>query len=259
MFNIVLHVEYNGSAYHGFQRQKTLPTIQLCLEQALSHVADQPITVYSAGRTDAGVHATGQVIHFNAPVERDLRAWSIGINQYLPSDIAIRNVTPMPDDFHARYSAVSRTYRYVINNHALRYGLWNSLTTHYPMNLDVDLMQQGANFLLGEHDFSAFRGGDCQAKSPIRTVEFCRITRHQDFIFIDIQANAFLHHMVRNIVGSLVAIGKGLESPEWIKEVIAGKDRREAAMMMPAQGLYLVGVKYPEPFEKATTLVLPHF
>jgi tRNA pseudouridine38-40 synthase len=255
MFNIALHVEYNGSAYHGFQRQKDLPSIQESLEQALSQVADHPVIIHCAGRTDAGVHATAQVVSFNTQADRDLRAWTLGVNQYLPPDIAIRNVVIMPDDFHARYSAISRTYRYVINNHALRRGLWQDLATHYPMHLDVDLMQQGAAFLIGEHDFSAFRGADCQSKSPVRTVEFCHIHRDRDWVFVDIQANAFLHHMVRNIVGSLAAVGKGLESPAWIQEVLKGLDRREAAMMMPAQGLYLVGVTYPEPFQKASSQV----
>jgi tRNA pseudouridine38-40 synthase len=259
MFNIVLHIEYNGTAYHGFQRQTELPTIQRCLEDVVSQVADTPISINCAGRTDAGVHATAQVINFLTSVSRPLRAWSLGVNQYLPSDIAVRHVMEMPEDFHPRFSAVSRTYRYIINNHPLRHGLWNTLTAHTPISLDADLMQQAASYLLGEHDFSAFRGAGCQANHPIRTVEFCNISRKQDFIIIDIKANAFLHHMVRNIVGSLAVVGKGAEPPEWINNILLGKDRRDAGMMMPAQGLYLVGVEYPKPFESVSVLQYPPF
>ena len=256
--NIALHIEYNGSAYHGFQRQVShLATIQATLETALSQIADAPIKVICAGRTDAGVHATAQMINFHTPTSRALKAWTLGVNQCLPNDIAVRDVKEMPEEFHARYTAVARTYRYIINNHPIRHGLWAQQNTHFPMPLDAQSMQQAANYLVGEHDFSAFRGIDCQARTPVRNVEFCRVQRVDDFIYIDIQANAFLHHMVRNIVGTLVIVGRHLQPAEWVKEVLASRQRRQAGITMPAQGLYLAGVYYPSPYEAMKTLIWP--
>ncbi len=255
MLNIALHIEYDGTAYHGFQRQQGLASVQACLESAISQVANEPIQIHCAGRTDAGVHATAQVVNFQTQAVRDLRAWSVGVNRYLPADIAVRQAFSVAETFHARYSAMSRSYRYIIYNHSLRAVLRAGV--HYPMPLNQELMQLGANNLLGEHDFSAFRDADCQAKTTVRHLQFCRITRHRDHIYIDIQANAFLHHMVRNIVGTLILFGRGLRPPEWMQTVLASRDRKCAGMTFPAKGLFLTGVNYAEPFQHVSVFVQP--
>lgn len=255
MFNIALHIEYDGTAYHGFQRQTGLDTIQERLENAISQIANEPVQITCAGRTDAGVHATAQVINFHTQFQRDLRAWSVGVNRYLPNDIAVRRAFVVPAEFHARYSAIYRSYRYIINNHPLRKAL--GLGVHYPIPLDHVQMQQAANYLLGEHDFSAFRDADCQALTTLRKITFCKIQRVQENIYIDIQANAFLHHMVRNIVGTLVLIGRGRQPPIWMQQVLHSKDRRQAGATLAAKGLFLTGVGYAAPFHHLTITTLP--
>lgn len=241
---IALGIEYDGTNYHGWQRQNNVSTIQEKLEQALSQVASESISVVCAGRTDAGVHATGQVVHFDTDANRSDRAWILGGNSNLSSDIRIlwaRHVSP---DFHARYGAISRHYRYMIYNHIIGPALLRHRAMWCPYALNEKLMNEAGQFLLGEHDFSSFRGSGCQAKSVKRHVTFLRVTRNESMINIDIQANAFLLHMVRNIVGVLVKIGTGKCSPVWAKEVLEARDRRKAGITAPACGLYLVKVEY---------------
>lgn len=249
---IALGVEYEGSSYYGWQAQKEVLAIQACLEQALGKVADHAINVQAAGRTDKGVHALCQVVHFDTEVARPLHAWVKGGNRYLPNDIRVLWAKMVPEDFHARFSALARSYRYIIYNHGIRPSLLRNYVGWYPMPLEEKLMAEGGRYLIGEHDFSAFRGSDCQAKSPMRKVEKIKIMRFQDYIIIDITANAFLHHMVRNIVGALVLVGKGEREPSWIKKLLLEKDPSQAGVIAGAAGLYLAEISYPHHFD------LPH-
>jgi len=241
---IALGVEYEGSAFRGWQTQPAGGTVQDALEAALWRIAGVPIKVVCAGRTDAGVHATGQVAHFDTRAERPLSAWVRGVNTFLPATVAVRWAQPVADDFHARFSAYGRRYRYVLINRPQRLGVWHGHAGWYHHPLDVDAMQKAANLLLGEHDFSAFRAADCQAKSPVKTVRQATVRRSGDLLVFDFEAGAFLHHMVRNLVGSLVYIGQGKYPPAWIAELLAAADRRLAAPTFAAAGLYLVGVRY---------------
>lgn len=242
---MALGIEYDGHDFYGWQSQGNLLTVQSCLEQALSQIADEKIQVYCAGRTDAGVHATGQVVHFETNAHRDLRAWTLGANSHLPRSVAVTWVKEVDDQFHARFSALSRRYRYIIYNHSIRPAILAHRVTWYYHLLDVVAMENAGQFLLGELDFSSFRSAECESKTPMRNVHFIRVTRHGHFVVIDIQANAFLHHMVRNITGVLMRIGSGKKKPEWAKEVLEAKDRRVAAETAPANGLYLCQVQYP--------------
>ena len=246
MMKVALQVEYDGTRYHGWQRQAEVISVQGELEKALSRVANAPIEVVCAGRTDAGVHATGQIVHFEAPVERRLRSWILGANSNLPADISVLSAFEPDPDFHARFSATARSYRYVILNRATRSALHGRRVTWWFKPLDVARMQEAAKALLGTHDFSSFRAQECQAKSPVRTMESIELRRSGDFIYLDVTANAFLHHMVRNIAGSLMQVGEGVQEPEWIESVLEARDRAVAGMTAPAQGLYLVSVRYPE-------------
>lgn len=241
-------IEYNGTAYHGWQTQLSpaLNTLQTQCEIALSRVADHPITVVCAGRTDKGVHATGQVIHFDTTAHRTTHAWVAGANHYLPDDMRLLWAKIVDESFHARFSAIARRYRYVLYNHPIRPALLKSQVSWYPIPLDAEKMQEAAQFLVGEHDFSAFRGADCQAKTTLRTVEYIRLRREKDTIVIDIQANAFLHHMVRNIVGVLIAIGKGERPVNWAEAVLLSRQRSLGGITAPPEGLYLEEVVYPE-------------
>jgi tRNA pseudouridine38-40 synthase len=241
---ISLGVEYDGSAFHGWQKQPGGGTVQDALEAALSEIAGVPVDVVCAGRTDAGVHASGQVVHFDTDVERPLTAWSRGANAFLPSAVAVRWAQPVADDFHARFSAYGRRYRYVLLNRPQRPGLWHGRAGWYHHQLDVEAMQKAAALLLGEHDFSAFRAAQCQAKSPIKTMRQVDVRRIGDLVVFDFEASAFLHHMVRNLVGSLVYVGQGKHSPDWMAELLGTADRRLAAPTFAAAGLYLVGVEY---------------
>lgn len=246
---IALGVEYNGSEFYGWQAQANLQTVQGHLEAALGNIAAEPIKVFCAGRTDAGVHATGQVVHFETQAKRDIRAWSLGANTHLPSSIAIRWAQEMPADFHARFSALARAYRYVIYNHSLRPALLTSRVTWYYHPLNIEPMQLATRYLIGELDFSSFRSAQCESPTPMRNVQKISISRQDNFVIIDIQANAFLHHMVRNIVGTLLEIGSGWKKPEWMEEVLLAKDRRVAAETAPPQGLYLNRVVYPDHYQ----------
>jgi tRNA pseudouridine38-40 synthase len=246
---LALGVEYDGSRFAGWEAQPGRRTVQEAVETALSRVADHPVRVVCAGRTDAGVHAWGQVVHFDAGVERPERAWLLGGNANLPADVGLAWLRPVPDDFDARRSALRRRYRYLFYNHPLRPALLRERVSWECRPLDAERMQQGAAFLLGEHDFSAFRAAACQARSPVRRIERLEVRRQGRLIAIDVVANAFLHHMVRNIAGVLVAIGLGKEPPEWARQVLQGRDRRRGGVTAEPQGLYLVGVEYPARFE----------
>ncbi len=248
MMRIALGIEYDGHDYFGWQAQANVLTVQGCLEKALCTIADETIQVLCAGRTDAGVHATGQVVHFETTADRDWRAWTLGTNSHLPPSIAVTWALKVDDTFHARFSALSRRYRYIIYNHSIRPAISTHRVTWYYHRLDVDVMEKAGNYLLGELDFSSFRSAECESKTPMRNVHFIKVTRHGHFVVIDIQANAFLHHMVRNIAGVLMQIGSGKQKPEWAKAVLEAKDRRKAAETASADGLYLWQVNYPESY-----------
>lgn len=245
---LALGIEYDGSRYYGWQRQQEVVSVQGCLERALSKVADQPVAVFCAGRTDAGVHATGQVVHFTTAVQRKDAAWTLGVNANLPPDIAVRWVTRVADDFHARFSATARRYRYVIYNHRLRPAVLQQGVTHFHLPLDAERMHRAGQCLLGENDFTSFRALQCQSRTPWRNVNHVKVRRFGAYIVVDIKANAFVHHMVRNIVGSLLEIGCGNQPESWMADLLAIKDRTQAAATARAEGLYLVAVDYPSRF-----------
>lgn len=248
MAKFALGVEYAGQRYFGWQKQQNVESVQQCLEQVLSFVANEPIEVFCAGRTDSGVHATGQVVHFETQAARPEKAWCFGGNAKLPDDIAIRWCKQVDQDFHARFSATSRRYRYIIYNQKLRPAILGAGVSHYHQPLSEQLMHQAGQLLLGEQDFSAFRAAQCQSRSPWRNVHHLRVSRQGDYVIVDIQANAFVHHMVRNIVGSLLEVGCGNRPVAWIAEILAKKDRSLAAPTAKAAGLYLVDVQYPAKF-----------
>jgi tRNA pseudouridine38-40 synthase len=245
---IALGLEYDGAEHHGWQRQCDVPSVQEHLEKALSHIANCPILVKCAGRTDAGVHATGQIVHFDTPVSRPVRAWTLGVNANLPDSVAVTWCHSVSDEFHARFSAIGRRYRYIIYNTRLRPAILQNGVTHEYRELDEAKMHQAAQALVGRHDFSAFRASLCQAKSPVRDVYSVTVSRRGRYVIVDIHANAFLHHMVRNITGSLLDVGAGEQPISWIKSLLDGKDRTKAAATAKPNGLYLVKVDYPEHF-----------
>ncbi len=243
---LALGVAYDGSNFHGWQMQTdNVRTIQSCVEQALSTIAGHSVRVFCAGRTDAGVHAREQVIHFNTHRQRPDRAWLIGANRYLPDDISFNWVKQVSADFHARFSAIARGYQYCIYNHPVRSATNYQHQVWLPRKLNIDLMQSAADILVGKRDFSAFRDSQCQAKTPIKTVKHLNISKSNNIIIIDIKADAFLHRMVRNMVGVLVKIGYGDKPVSWTEIVLSSKDRTTAAMTMPAKGLCFVKVWYP--------------
>jgi tRNA pseudouridine38-40 synthase len=256
---IALLLEYDGSHYHGWQAQTGLHTVQATLERALSEVADSPITVVCAGRTDTGVHATNQVVHFECDKERTLRSWIYGANAFLPKDVCVKWGKEVSESFHARYSAISRRYRYVIYNSAIRPALMRAHVTWQYKQLDHQLMHQAAQSLLGEQDFTSFRSVECQSNTPMRKVHQIEVTRSNDLIMIDITANAFLHHMVRNIAGVLIAVGQSKRPVAWVHEVLCAKDRKLGAETAPPYGLYLVHVGYPQEFGIAQSTLGPLF
>lgn len=241
---IALGVEYEGSTFCGWQSQAGGGGVQDAVESALSMVADTPTRVVCAGRTDAGVHAIGQVVHFDTDAVRPDTAWVRGVNAHLPASVAVRWAKPVPDDFHARFSARGRRYRYLLLNRGERPGLMAKRVGWFHRPLDAEAMRAAARLLLGEHDFSAFRSVECQAKSPVKALRRADVARHGDLLVFDFEAGAFLHHMVRNIVGALVYVGKGAHPPEWLGELLAGRDRARAAPTFEACGLYFAGVDY---------------
>ncbi|BBB23111.1 tRNA pseudouridine synthase A [Abyssogena phaseoliformis symbiont OG214] len=242
---IALGVEYLGTNFHGWQCQKSnIRTVQHVVEQALSSVASHPVRVFCSGRTDAGVHATCQVIHFETSVKREDKAWLFGGNVNLPSDVNFTWAKHVDDNFHARFSATARQYNYKIHNTKVRSALIATHSLWEPRKLDIMAMDKASKYLTSEHDFSAFRGSLCQEKSPIKTIEFIKLAKSADNILLDIKANAFLHHMVRNIVGTLLKVGKGEKSIEWVKEVLDSKQRKQAGPTAPPQGLYFIKAFY---------------
>ena len=237
-------VTYCGAGLEGWQSQPSGNTVQDHLERALSEIGGERITLTAAGRTDAGVHASAQVAHFETSVVRPESAWVRGANSLLPSGIAIQWAAPVADDFHARYSAVSRSYLYVLYNHTVRPALLAGHVGWFHLPLDIEKMREGARYLVGEHDFSSFRSAECQAKSPVRVMHAAGIRASGAYVLFDFSANAFLHHMVRNVVGCLVYVGKGKHPPAWISELIVARDRRLAAPTFAPDGLYLFEVHY---------------
>ncbi len=250
---IALVLEYDGSGFCGWQSQRSGGSVQDVLEAALSKIAGGGIRVTTAGRTDAGVHAAYQVVHFDTQAQRPATAWVRGVNALLPDSVAVLWASQMPDDFHARYCATERCYLYLLLNSPMRPGLYHHRMGWFHQGLDLESMQAAAQLLLGEHDFSAFRAAECQAKSPIRNLTKIDITRQGDIIAFELRANAFLHHMVRNIIGCLVYVGKRKYSPEWVRELLIGRRRCDAAPTFSAAGLYLAGVSYDDKWK------LPHF
>ena len=248
MQRYALKLEYDGSGYAGWQRQHTGPSVQAVLETALGFVAAAPVQAVCAGRTDAGVHARSQVVHFDAPVERRARAWVLGANTRLPPDVAVIAAQRVPEGFHARYSATQRHYQYRILNTPARSALQYRRMTWEHKPLDAAAMHTAAQQLLGEQDFSAFRGPDCQSRTPLRRITRISVRRDHAQVLLDISANAFLHHMVRNIAGTLLAVGRGERPVDWVGEVLASRDRRRAGVTAPPEGLYFMHVDYPAEF-----------
>ena len=246
---IAIGLEYDGSSFKGWQKQSQDLSVQAALERALSKVANESIHTTCAGRTDAGVHALGQVVHFDCQNQRSEHAWIFGANRYLPKTIRVLWVREVPVTFDARYKAFKRHYRYIIYNHPIRPSLLKDFMGWSYRKLDIRFMQEAAPYWIGEHDFSSFRSAHCQSASAMRRVHTIEMSQVREQIIIDIIANAFLHHMVRNMVGTLMSIGSGLKAPEWAQVVLEAKDRRVATVTAPASGLYLVAVHYPSHFE----------
>ncbi len=242
---IACGVEYDGRGFYGFQSQRQEPTVQACLEHALSKVADEAISVVCAGRTDTGVSARGQVIHFDTNSKRSGRSWVLGANTALPDGITLLWARAVPSDFHARFSAVERGYRYTILNRWVRPAIGRANVTWVMKPLNEQRMHTAAQDLLGEHDFSAFRAAGCQSRTPVREVTSVRVWRENNLVHLDIRANAFLHHMIRNIAGTLIPIGTGEKPATWLRELLLGRDRRAAGMTAPANGLVFESVRYP--------------
>ena len=246
-------MEYDGSEFSGWQRlnkpgepeRRGEPTVQAALEQALSFVAGEGVEVVCAGRTDAGVHASAQVVHFDGPAQREARGWVLGTTSRLPPSVCVRWCVPVADDFHARFSARARRYRYSILNRAVRPALQRQYLSWERRPLDAGAMHRSAQALVGEHDFSAFRTVHCQAPHARRDLQFIAVERQGDVVTVEVQANAFLHHMVRNIVGSLLPVGRGEQPEEWLGDLLAGRDRSVAGPTAPSAGLVFLGPRYP--------------
>ena len=241
-------IEYDGSCFSGWQRQERQRTIQACIEEALTKVADEPVQVTVAGRTDAGVHALAQVVHFDTGASRSAYSWVRGANSNLPTEIALLWAGEVDASFHARFTATGRRYRYVILNRPIRPTYLAGRVTHEYRPLDVARMEQGARLLTGRRDFTSFRSIQCEAKSPVRELRALTVERAGELVRIDAYANAFLHHMVRNLAGVLLSIGAGERAPEWAREVLEARDRTKGGVTAPPDGLYLTDVEYPEAF-----------
>jgi tRNA pseudouridine38-40 synthase len=255
-------VAYNGGLFQGWQKQKHQPhvtSIQSALEKAISSVANEPVTIMCAGRTDAGVHGSGQVIHFETQAHRPQYGWWMGINASLPKGITLEWIAPAEPEFHARFSAKARRYFYVIDNLPVRPALQADQLAWWRHPLNADRMHQAAQSLLGEHDFSAFRAQDCQAKSPVKILHHLRVRRCGDFVIADIKANAFLYHMVRNLMGVLIPIGQGEAELDWSKQVLESRDRKHAGVTAPPQGLYFARAYYSDAFAVSQQVFYPRF
>lgn len=241
---IALGVEYDGRGFCGWQSQADVESVQECLERAIAEIAGESVRLHAAGRTDAGVHALQQVVHFDTTASRPLSAWVRGVNRHLPGSVAVLWSRAVAEDFHARFSATGRHYRYLLLNRPVRPALASGRVGWFARPLRLDSMREAAAMLIGEHDFSAFRAAECQAKSPVKTLHRLSADQKGDLIVFDLHASAFLHHMVRNIVGALVYIGVGREAPDWMAELLEGRDRTRAAPTFAADGLYFAGVDY---------------
>ncbi|MGQ0502302.1 MAG: tRNA pseudouridine(38-40) synthase TruA [Panacagrimonas sp.] len=244
----VAAVEYDGGGYAGWQTQRHAPSVQAAVEVALSKVADHAVETVAAGRTDAGVHGHRQIIHFDSSAARSGHAWLLGANTSLPPDVSLCWVREAPADFHARFSALARRYRYFIHNSRARPALFAGRAAWVAWDLDAAAMHRAAQALVGEQDFSAFRDAECQSRTPMRRVTDVAVRREGSFVLIDIRANAFLHHMVRNIAGTLMDVGSGKRPEDWVAQVLAGRDRTRAGYNAPACGLYFINAEYPERF-----------
>lgn len=241
---IAIGIEYDGAAHCGWQSQSNGCGVQDKLEAALTGIAGEKISLICAGRTDTGVHALGQVAHFDTTSQRPDTAWVRGVNALLPDSIAVQWAQVVEGDFHARFSAVSRTYTYVLYNHSVRPALQTGKVGWYHAALDLGAMQMAAQSLVGQHDFSAFRAAECQAKTPIKTINYIRMEQRGGCIALTLNANGFLHHMVRNIIGSLIYIGAGKQPVSWLQELLKEKDRTRSAPTFAPDGLYLVAIEY---------------
>jgi tRNA pseudouridine38-40 synthase len=248
-----LGVEYDGSGFFGWQTQRQEPTVQATLEQALSRVANHPVTVVCAGRTDTGVHAWCQVVHFDTEAERSDRSWVLGANANLPGTVCVRWIRRVDPEFHARFTAFARSYRYVILNRWIRPAIDAGRVCWQRKPLDEQAMETAARPLLGEQDFSSFRSAGCKANHPVRTIHELRVRRHGDRVILSVTANAFLYHMVRNLAGTLMEVGTGERDPAWVAKVLAARDRTRAGVTAPAAGLYFHGVRYPEEYGLPST------
>lgn len=246
---MAIGIEYEGTHYHGWQIQKNAPSIQEALEKALSKIANETITIIGSGRTDTGVHALGQVAHFDTRAIRDEAAWIIGTNAYLPKDIRVQWIKEVPSTFNARRSASSRAYRYVIYSDRVSPGIHRKGVTWVYGTLNIQKMSEAANYFIGEHDFSSFRASGCQAKTPFRRIFKMDVKQSGPCIFIEVVGNAFLHHMVRNFAGVLIEIGRENRPVSWASEVLLAKDRRCAGVTASPCGLYLMSISYPEHFD----------
>jgi tRNA pseudouridine38-40 synthase len=243
-----LGIEYDGSQFLGWQTQRQQPTVQHTLEQVLASVADQPVRLHCAGRTDTGVHALGQVAHFDSSAQRSERSWVLGSNSRLPATVSVLWAKTVDESFHARFSAFARSYRYVILNRPVRPAVAAGKVTWCREPLNADAMHQAAQALLGEHDFSAFRSSGCSANHPQREVLAIAVRREKEQVLLEVSANGFLYHMVRNIVGSLLEVGKGARDPSWLAQLLAARDRRLAGVTAGSDGLYFLGARYPAAF-----------
>lgn len=248
MARVALSVEYDGSFYNGFQWQPDVPSIAASLQGAVSEVANHDLHLTAAGRTDAGVHALNQIVHFDTTAERRPHNWLFGINTHLPSSIKVHWANSVSDEFNARFSALARRYIYVIINHSSLPALWQQRAICWHKPLDTGKMQQAAGHLLGERDFSSFQSSECQSSTPMRRIDAIKVKEDGKFVVIDITANAFLHHMVRNIAGTLLMIGEARYDTGWIERVLMARDRKQAGITAPAQGLYFVSASYPDHF-----------
>ncbi len=248
MTKIAACIEYDGSKFRGWQFQVGQPTVQEAVESAISSIANHPVTVHCAGRTDTGVHACGQIVHFESNSNRSDRAWVMGTNSQLPQGVSVLWTKKVSDEFHARFSTLSREYRYVILNRSVRPSYLAKRVSWHVRDLDTQRMNESAKRLLGKHDFSAFRSSRCKNKVPTKTIFRIQVNRKQEWVWIDVKADGFLHHMVRNIAGTLIAIGCGDQKLDWVQEVLASRDRTQAGITAPADGLYFVRVNYSSDF-----------
>lgn len=245
---VALGIEYDGTSYNGWQRQKTGLGVQQRIEEALAIVANESVEVVCAGRTDTGVHASGQVVHFDTNSERSDRGWLLGANTNLPPDVCVIWARPVDEDFHARFSATARCYRYVILNRLERSALHRDRAWWVYEPLDAGRMHEAAQRLVGKHDFSAFRAAGCQAKTATREISHIAVSRRDDWLTLEVTANAFLQHMVRNITGTLAAVGQGEREIDWVTTILESRDRKAGGIAAPPHGLTLVGVEYPASF-----------